>query len=526
MATQVYPYPFDPTGAAPSNKITNEIQVITAVNYSDYHVLIPRWAPFFIDTFKMTYRNPQGQQRVLVEGIDFLFSHWFISASRACSRPIYGSISFLNTELAGTIVLEYQTLGGMWTLDETQIARILADKLHNPRITSWDSVSEMPAKFPVVDHEWDLVDMVGAKDLEKALNNIRDAILAAGGGDISSHLLDYNNPHRTTKTHVGLGNVANFGYVITDLDAISNRTDLYMVPKATQVALTDFYNKRVKPHIDSTANPHNTTAEQVGAYDKATVDALLSTKLNASSAAVDSLKFEGRTYAQAKADILTGTAANSTNFAGKSYTEAKADILSGTAANADKVFGMTQSELSVWVEGLLSDFAGAAQQYRWPSYTSQTGAAEVWTKIATFMTPTGGSPSNGAGAMVLTVIGGEAPSNYITPIYEVVAGVDGTGGTKLTYTKKNDSTASHAFGYVNIGGGQADLYVRTPGNRMAITVTEMADGGGDLAAIADPVETAPTNIQYGQAIVGDYVTSSQLEAVLDALTTAFDAIAV
>ena len=58
--------------------------------------------------------------------------------------------------------------------------------------------------------------------------------------------------------------------------------------------------------------------------------------LNCDTAA-NSTCFGGKTYTQAKTDILTGnaaTATNSTCFGGKTYTQAKTDILSGNAATA------------------------------------------------------------------------------------------------------------------------------------------------------------------------------------------------
>jgi hypothetical protein len=50
--------------------------------------------------------------------------------------------------------------------------------------------------------------------------------------------------------------------------------------------------------------------------------------------ATDATCFGGKTYAEAKADILSGCAADSNKLAGKTYAETKADILSGHAASA------------------------------------------------------------------------------------------------------------------------------------------------------------------------------------------------
>ena len=204
MATnQLIPiYPFDPSGTLISNKIINEQQIITVANYRDYHFIVPNLSPYFSNSLKVTYKSLANEIRILVEGIDYYCTHWFISASRACSSPIYGSISFLDLQLSGTISLQYQTLGGIWVIDQVAVANILADRLHNPRITSWDVVTDQPISFPIIDHIWDLADLVGAKDIVSELTSIELAIRQSQINGFAAHTAA-SNPHHTTANEVG-----------------------------------------------------------------------------------------------------------------------------------------------------------------------------------------------------------------------------------------------------------------------------------------------------------------------------------
>jgi hypothetical protein len=170
-------YPFDPTGKLLSNKVTGEQQVITAMNYRDYHFIVPKMAPYFADSLKVSYRSLTNETRYLVEGVDYYATNEFIAASRACATRIFGSISFLNLQLAGVVTLEYQTLGGIWNINDIKLAELLADRLHNPRTTSWDVIVDMPVTFPPIDHQWDLVDLVGAKEVVHSLDRIAVAII-------------------------------------------------------------------------------------------------------------------------------------------------------------------------------------------------------------------------------------------------------------------------------------------------------------------------------------------------------------
>lgn len=196
-------YPIDYTGQLASNKVTGEQQILTAANYRDYHFIVPKLAPYFAESMKISHRSLTGVVRLLVEGVDYYCTHWFISASRACSKPIYGSISFLDQQLPGVVTLEYQTLGGMWTQDDAKIAEILADRLHNPRITAWDVVVNMPVSFPPVDHAWDLADMVGMSTVVTKLQDIAAAILTSQSSAMTTHMNNINNVHQVTAAQVG-----------------------------------------------------------------------------------------------------------------------------------------------------------------------------------------------------------------------------------------------------------------------------------------------------------------------------------
>lgn len=226
------PYQFDPTGTLLANKITGEQHIITAVSGRNYHFIVPTFAPFFSESCTVSYRDIDNNIRYLVEGIDFLFCFQFIAASRSCAKPIYGGISFLNLELAGVVTLVYQTVGGEWTLDPVKINEILSDTVRNPRVTSWEHVAQVPTLFPVVDHEWNLTDLVGMSDVVDKVDQVAQAI---ANKPVPPPVVDYSL--LPTKNMIGLGNVKNFG-IATDTEA-SEGTSItkYMTPRAVRIAI-------------------------------------------------------------------------------------------------------------------------------------------------------------------------------------------------------------------------------------------------------------------------------------------------
>ena len=92
----------------------------------------------------------------------------------------------------------------------------------------------------------------------------RALVDAVVGTTLSDHISNTSNPHSTTKAQVGLGNVQDYGMAST-LDAENGgSTELYMSPGTTRNAIIKFAVQPLNTHIADVANPHGTTKAQVG----------------------------------------------------------------------------------------------------------------------------------------------------------------------------------------------------------------------------------------------------------------------
>ena len=341
-----YTYPFDPTGSVSTNKVTNEIQVLTGSNQGDYYFIIPAAAPFFGDSFVLRYKDQQGITKTLVNGVDFHFGHMFIEASKACAKPVYGSIVFVNTELKGVVSYDYQTIGGPWTIDVNEITRILAEHLANPRTTSWGSVTSLPYSFPVIDHEWELDDMVGLSSLIASCLRIEQAILNSGeGGGGGTAIVP-----EVLKELMHLENVPNFK-AATQPEALAGLAqDRIMTPYLVKI-VADQVRAYVDAHKNDHNNPHQITAAIIGALTSADLESRLSLLFDVNGAvatARNADKLGGKSLAQLMADVVTTTvnnAANSAKLDGKTLTEIYTQIGTMTVEGANKLGGKTLAEV-------------------------------------------------------------------------------------------------------------------------------------------------------------------------------------
>lgn len=255
-------YPFDPTGVASTNLVQGERQIIPAANAANFVLIIPFAAPYFRPSLKVIH-VPTG--RTLSEGVDYYCTHRFYQATTKLGQPIYGSITMIDKTLTGTIDLEYQTVGGDWTLSQLQLQAILGQTLLDPRTAVWEQITELPYAFPPLPgHPHDVQDLTGMAEVIDALHAIAQSIIDSATGANESHIDDKDNPHETTKAQVGLSLVANFPPA-SALEASAGLADnRYMTPATVRVAILDQVGSTVALHIARTDNPHGTTKTHVG----------------------------------------------------------------------------------------------------------------------------------------------------------------------------------------------------------------------------------------------------------------------
>lgn len=254
-------YPFDPYGNAPSNKITYERQTLQTPARDDYFFIIPQAAPFFVNSL-VVRNNATGEE--FIEGRDYVVGHYFVEAMHKTGKAIAGSIRFFNRNLTGVVSLDYQTIGGQWGFDDQAILEELSNKSLNPLTRAWAQIDTMPALFPPVPHDQSVDDLIGFEDVVESVGRVADAVQAADQGASENHLLDYDNPHQTTKVQVGLGLVANYAVASTLEAQEGTRSDRYMTPKLSREAITKIALEPLTLHTENNNNPHNVTKLQVG----------------------------------------------------------------------------------------------------------------------------------------------------------------------------------------------------------------------------------------------------------------------
>ena len=174
MATEIieYRYPYNPEGNNPECHIDKEEKQINAVNIN-YRFVLPNQAPFFKEGL-IVYSI--SEKRNLVLDTDFILTHRFKSASEVLKRDIYGSLTLINNDILGTLLLSYSTLGGVYSNRDLETLAGLSGIMVGRRYVDWEDIVDVPDEFPPYYHKHDVKDINDIDKLIEAIDGITDVL--------------------------------------------------------------------------------------------------------------------------------------------------------------------------------------------------------------------------------------------------------------------------------------------------------------------------------------------------------------
>ena len=535
MSNATFAYPFDPTGTQASNKITAEHITIAPPELSEFHFIIPSATPFFRETMQVVHLP---SQRTLVEGVDYACTHYFHDASMACAKPIYGSITFHDAQLAGAVRLTYQTLGGDWTLEATKIISILSNKLVNPRRVTWEQVADLPYAFPPIDHAWHLDDMVGMSEIVEVLEGIRDALAASGEGGLQTHIADKDNPHNTTKAQVGLELVENYPVATVAEAQAGTAVNRYLTVLRGAQLVEALIGNALNTHTNRSDNPHNTTKSQVGLGN--VQDYPVASQIEAETGTANNRYMTALRTAQSIAVLAVAPITAHINRLDNPHSVTKAQVQLGNVQNfgvADAVAARagTSNELymtpamtreaiaSIALQGITDHFDNLNNPHQ--TNKTQVGLGNVQDyPVATREEAELGAASN----RYLTVLRGAQLVNALTvgPLNEHLNTTGNPHGTtKADIQLGNVENYATATNEQAEAGTATNLYM-TPAGTVALINALGGAGGGSSAALqahlndlANPHEV--TKAQVGLGNVANNASATNAQAIEGTATNLF-----
>ena len=213
-------YTFDATGLATTNLIVNEKHSVFENNYEIFDYIVPDYAPFYAQGLVLQKESIIGVVTPMILGTDYTLCFNYLAATNSTTLPIYGGIVLLGNFLPTDVVniVSYQTLGGEWCADISSVLQNVLNSAYNPRIVSWDQVTNVQQTFPTIPGIIPLTDVTGMSDLINAINNISTAIANKPANNI---VFTYGKGIATTyqiqeNDDIPIGNASSLNYYLSN----------------------------------------------------------------------------------------------------------------------------------------------------------------------------------------------------------------------------------------------------------------------------------------------------------------------
>ncbi len=279
--TTLLRYPLDPTGTNPNNRVSAEPHTLAN---RPIRAIAPIYGSFFeesisiIDVSSNTPLTSSQYRCVEIQQVP----------TARYGKAICAIILITDTNVSNNVTITYQCLGGEYSSNSLAVIDAINRLDLENRPVSWPNILNRPAEFDPAPHYHDAGDVYGHEYLVHAVERLRQAILigdesahdelrryidglsdgaasriAIVEANLAQHQGNTNNPHGTTKTHIGLGNVQDYPVATQAQAEAGSINTAYMTPLTTKQAITAS-NVSISQHISRTDNPHNTNKTHIG----------------------------------------------------------------------------------------------------------------------------------------------------------------------------------------------------------------------------------------------------------------------
>jgi predicted transport protein len=280
MSTSNLMLPRDPTGSAASNLVQNEPHAIGATGVRAFPL---NYGLFFRDS--LVLKDANGN--TLVEGTQYYPTQMDLKASLATGEEIDAVVIITDTTVTANVTATYQAYGGPNSLNAVQTQAAIVGLDIDSSAVSWSEVQNIPKTFPPGPHVHQAGDVFGLEYITAALSRLAAGITEGQGGaqaallqyaedvvaelndfiaeanaELTAHTSNFCNPHETTAEEIGA-----YTEPQTDAAIALEATNRTAADAAIEAALAT--------HEADHENPHELTPAQVGGYTTAQSDSAM-----------------------------------------------------------------------------------------------------------------------------------------------------------------------------------------------------------------------------------------------------------
>lgn len=269
MSVIEQPLEIDLFGINPNNYIST---LETPVDLVDgYQAISPYYGGFYNKDL-MVY-HPDG--RLLVEGIDYVLTYFFVDFSQLTGIDTYQLIVLLNPQIDQQYTIKLRYVGRDIVYDYNALRNYKKYLQQNPHVP-YNKDYSVTGNITGLDkaNNFDLMIYQLAREIdysnglvETAVNDYIDSLVNETLRNVEyfgNHYTDFNNPHQLTIDTFNLGNVVDLPLMGSTLDL--ERDDCYLTPKQAIPVIMQYVKQLINNHFISTGNVHGYTVNDFDTY--------------------------------------------------------------------------------------------------------------------------------------------------------------------------------------------------------------------------------------------------------------------
>lgn len=230
-------YKWNPFQDITANRVVNESA--TVQGGAKGVIIVPRLGPFFSRNFKIKLKDT-GRELSLERG-EYSFLHPFGAFVTKYGKFAWGALQVKDVSSPTNVVIEYDTIGGGFVLDDIAYAKAVADVVTAERTADWSQIVNLPPDWPADPHDHPASDTYNYGDLITWLTSYLDAITGTDtsftvGKQLEEHLkADLQAAHKATLKDLGVNNLKDWAMgELTDLTGNSTEllVNVYLLKEA------------------------------------------------------------------------------------------------------------------------------------------------------------------------------------------------------------------------------------------------------------------------------------------------------
>lgn len=308
--------PLDFKGTLASNYRPGEEHVLNKANGRVNRMFTPDFGAFYTESLEVR----QSDGKLLIRDTDYALTYFYKDLGDVTAKEICAIIVVTNPLVSNNVRINYQAVGGPYALSIKELKAVLDESELAPDKIRWEDIVNKPLVYNPDEHGHEYWQLYGLESTNFNLDALGEAwgkgrkavigdnriyyqnyiVLAQAAVDayrlrVNAHISDRDNPHKTDKIKIQLGNINNWPLADQTESATKTVNDKYQPIGGIYNQLQAHVTPLFTAHINHLVNPHQVllTDPLLNLYSTQEITNLFALRLARTQMATDSAKFAG-----------------------------------------------------------------------------------------------------------------------------------------------------------------------------------------------------------------------------------------